>query len=204
MPPSVQRSGALRLPDELRRSAAHLLRAAAELELELGRPPSEAELAERTQLSRARVAAVLARTRRAARGASLDAPGGGAHGDGGSAPLLDSVRSPAALQPAAELHGRLRRAALLEHVRRTPLTPRERTVLVLRFGLGEGGEGGERGERGAAASVAEVAVALGISGVRVRQLETSALTKLRDAAEPLRPLLDEGDDGDDTPLYFDI
>ena len=53
------------------------------------------------------------------------------------------------------------------------LTPRERTVITLRYGIGDG----------QSRTLVEVGNLLGISRERVRQLEVVALTKLREMSK---------------------
>ena len=165
--------GALRLPEDFPRRLAALQDGALALQAELGRAPSEVELAERLGLTRQAVVALQTRGRQAAPGASLDALVRGSDG----LRRLDSVKSPA-LGPSAAVSARMRRAEVLAYLEER-LTPREAAVVRERFGLGESG---------ASETLARVAEALGISQTRVRQIEARALAKLRDT-EPLRWLL---------------
>lgn len=164
--------GALRLPEDFPRRLAALQEGAQALQVELGRAPSEVELAERLGLTQRAVVALQTRGRQAAPGASLDALIRGS-----DLPRLDSVRSPA-LGPAAAVSAQMRRAEVLAYLQER-LTPREAEVVRERFGLGESG---------APLSLTRLAQAMGISQTRVRQIEARALTKLRDT-EPLRWLL---------------
>ena len=168
--------GALRLPEDFPRRLAALQDGALALQADLGRAPSEVELAERLGLTPQAVVALQTRGRQAAPGASLDALVRGSDG----LRRLDSVKSPA-LGPAAEVSARMRRDEVLLYLEER-LTPREAAVVRERFGLGESG---------ASETLGAVAEAMGISQTRVRQIEARALAKLRDTdtGEALRWLL---------------
>ena len=164
--------GALRLPEDFPRRLAALQDGARALQTELGRAPSEVELAERLGLTQQAVVALQTRGRQAAPGASLDALIRGS-----DLPVLDRVRSPT-LGPAAAVSARMRRAEVMSYLEER-LSPREAAVVRERFGLGDSG---------APVSLAQLAQVMEVSQTRVRQIETRALAKLRDT-EPLRWLL---------------
>jgi len=151
-------AGALRLPRRPGQLLARLYETLGKLEAELRRPPSESEIARESGLSEAQVRWLLARLRG---DVSLDS-------DAGKQAVRAASRSRGSV-PAAEesavRHSTLR--ALKAAVRR--LSPRERLVLVRRYGL----DGAEP------STLRALAQTLGISAERVRQLESQALDRLR-------------------------
>jgi RNA polymerase primary sigma factor len=131
-----------------------------DLQQELGREPKMSEVAERLGVSPDRVRDIMQASRQPV---SLETP----LGDEGSSTLGDlitdhSVRSP---------HDLAANALLKRHMddAMQTLSPRERKVLRLRYGM-EGGRDHTLGE---------IADMLGVSSERIRQIEASALGKLR-------------------------
>jgi RNA polymerase primary sigma factor len=155
-------SGAIRLPRRPGQLLAQVYETLRKLEGELRRAPSESEIARETGLSPTQVRRLLARL---AGDVSLDSDAGqeAVRAAGGSVP---------ALEEAVVRHSTLR--ALKRAV--TALPPRERLVLVRRYGL----DGREP------RTLASLASALRISAERVRQIESKALERLR-TSESLGP-----------------
>jgi len=151
---------AIRLPVHVDERVARLRRGQARLRGQLGREPSDAELAAHLDLPVGR-AALLMEIARAV--ASLDAP----VGDDGVV-LGDLLADQGALDPgelAAEAVGQRALARALGS-----LPERERKLLTLRFGL----------DSGTARTLQEVGAIMGFSRERARQLERKALAALRD------------------------
>jgi len=148
----------IRLPVHLVESLNRISAARRALVAELGRDPTVHELADRVEMPPDKVLLVL---RSAAPLADLDAPVGDDAVFGAFLP--DS----GTLQPDAPVL----EEDLREVVARSldSLSDRERTVLQLRFGIGNGREH----------TLLEIGRRLGISRERVRQLEKQALAKLR-------------------------
>jgi RNA polymerase sigma factor (sigma-70 family) len=149
----------IRQPTHVDEQVGRLRRTRTRLYEQLGREPTDDELTERLHLS---VGRVLRLRGVAQTFTSLDAP----VGDDGAA-LQDFLEDDAAVGPdelAVEAVGR----EALEQVLRA-LPERERQVLVLRFGL----------DSGAPRTLEEVGAVLGVSRERARQVEHSALAKLR-------------------------
>lgn len=152
---------AFHIPDEVRRRVYRMFRARSDLLQQLEREPSEAELAHASGLSATEIREL---SRYLAPVLSLETP----LGEEGDDELLDVVPDPRA---EIELSSPLRSAlsdelsALLQR-----LTPEERTVLTLRFGLADE----------VLRSRQEVAERLGYSSEKVQRLEARALRKLRD------------------------
>lgn len=163
---TVNEQGRLvRLPDYMRAQIRHLAAAEASLAQELGRPPGEAELAGSLRLRPKRLEKLRLW---AEEPASLDAP---AAEDG--SPLGDILADEGAPEPS-ELAGRRAAARDLDRAL-SSLGDAERRVLALRYGLdGEPRTLEETGRR------------LGVSAERARQIEASALRKLRQSAEAER------------------
>jgi RNA polymerase primary sigma factor len=157
----VNTAPAIRLPDGMARLLARWHLATAALREELGRPPTEEEVAERMSLSARKLRLVrdALRTRNAAPAAEWDGGGRGLEelvADGSSeAPDV-------ALACGEELGEAMRLVEALE--------PRQREVLRLRFGLG--GQGPK--------TLREIGERLRLTRERVRQIERQALARLQE------------------------
>ncbi len=150
----------IRLPVHAGDTLARLQKERSRLELELGRAPTIAELAAEVELPEDRVVEALLV---AAEPASLSEP----LRDDGDGDLGDLVEDRSAVSPfdAAAL------ALLPEEVERLlgPLDPREREILLLRFGL----------DRGEPRTLEEVGAHFHLTRERIRQIEARAISKLR-------------------------
>ncbi|HET6917564.1 MAG TPA: sigma-70 family RNA polymerase sigma factor [Acidimicrobiales bacterium] len=150
----------VRLPvhagDQIRR----VLRVRADLEGRLGRQPSSAELAEETQMSEADVAVLL---QYVIDPVSLATPVG-ADGD---AELADVVIDAGAPSPFDQVAQSMLTAEVDKLL--AGLDEREREILRLRYGL----------DRGEPRTLEEVGDAMHLTRERIRQIERSALGKLR-------------------------
>ncbi len=150
----------IRLPVHVADSITKYRRALAQLTQELGRPPRPEELAEAMSIQPERVEQII---QAAQRTISLDSPINGEDETNLGDIIADEVaRSPQ--QIAEEVLLQRDVAEVLEC-----LNPRQRLVLQLRFGLGNG----------TPHTLAEVGSQLNISRERVRQLENEALRRLR-------------------------
>ncbi|MFL5653466.1 MAG: sigma-70 family RNA polymerase sigma factor [Ktedonobacteraceae bacterium] len=151
----------IRLPDYVNTALNRIRRERQRLLQELGREPTEQELAEATGLDPIRMVEL-----QAAPGApvSLELPVGEDEEQELGDVLADTESaSPEDIATTQTLKDEVQR--VLESV----LTPRERLVLQLRFGLGNG----------QAHPLEQVGRELGITRERVRQIEAGALAKLR-------------------------
>jgi len=136
------------------------------LQEEFGREATDEELAAELGLSVPRVAEIR---QAAVRTASLDAP----LGDDDSSRLVDVVQDHNAVNPFAEVEERVSTDLVRQLINR--LNPRESTILKLRFGLDSGRE----------TTLEELGRKFGVTRERIRQLQNSALSKLRRMIEKL-------------------
>jgi RNA polymerase primary sigma factor len=158
----------VRLPGHVQQTMNALVRTSQQISSELGREPTEVELAAQLGLDEQEVHRVLLAARPTV---SLDLQVGEAEesllGD-----ILIDDQSPSVDHQA---HIRLLRAEVAQIMAET-LNECEREVLVRRFGLGGG----------APATLEEVGAAMGLTPERVRHISTKALEKLRDPALRMR------------------
>ncbi len=164
----AEQSRTIRLPVHIIEQLTKLYNTARELQYELGRAPTPAEIGERMGIDPEKVREAF---RAAKVPISLETP----IGEEQESTLADLIADAASRAPAAEAEEGVLSEALDEALRRH-LSPREVQILRLRFGLDRGGQ-----ER----TLGEVGEELGISRERVRQLEGEAMRKLR-AAVPFR------------------
>jgi RNA polymerase primary sigma factor len=148
------------LPGHVVDNLTKLARARKNLTQKLGRQPIEKELASETGLPSKKIESLLKLSSGAP--VSFETPVGE---EGGQ--LGDFIADQTILQPEEQSTASL----LREELNRTleSLTPRERRIIELRFGLGNE----------YSRTLAEVGTELGLSKERIRQIEKEALAKLR-------------------------
>jgi RNA polymerase primary sigma factor len=150
----------IRIPVHMIEMRNRLVRVSRHLEQELGREPTDEEIADEMALTPEKVREIV---RLSQAPLSLETP----IGEEGGSHLGDLVADKGATSPLdAALVSMLR--IEVEDVLNT-LTPRERRVLQLRFGLIDAHE----------LTLQEVGQRLGVTRERIRQIETKALRKLR-------------------------
>ena len=150
----------IRLPVHMTDSITRYRRTVSQLTQELGRPPHPEEVAEAMSVPPEKIEQII---RAAQRTISLETP----LGEEQESSLGDIIADEISQSPeeiAAETLLQRDVSKVLEQ-----LTPRQRLVLQLRFGL----------NNGTPHTLAEVGEQLNISRERVRQLENEALRKLR-------------------------
>jgi len=151
----------VRLPVHLGERLSRLARARQSLTQRLDRDPTPEEVANELgitpeQVTRAEQAALVP--------ASLDET----HSDDGTGALAEVISDPLEPTPLEQVAHGLLRADLSEAM--SHLTPRERSILNLRYGL----------EGESALTLEQIGQRLSLTRERVRQLESEALKKLRD------------------------
>jgi RNA polymerase primary sigma factor len=156
----ADQSKTIRVPVHLLESRQKMLRARESLERELGYSPSDAEIANASGLPIEKVEQIQ---RLAREPLSLDAPAG----EDTDAKVGDFVATTATPPPDE----RLDTDRLYEQTKKllATLTPREQQVLKMRFGIDGSPE----------LTLAQVGESFSLSRERVRQIESSALEKLR-------------------------
>ncbi len=155
-----EQSRMIHLPEQVARRVRKVHRVAAQLSQANGLDPLPEQIAEACHMRVDEVIDVLGLVDQPI---SLDAPvDDEAHYSLGD--TLEDTVAPALTELASEhlLGEELHQALAL-------LTPRERSVITLRYGIGDG----------LSRTLLDVGIELGISRERVRQLETVALTKMR-------------------------
>jgi len=156
----IDKSRIVRLPGHVVDDLTKLARARKNLAQKLGRQPTEKELASETGLRSTKIEALLKLN--SGGPVSFETP----VGEEGSQ-LGDFIADEAILQPEEQSTANLLREELSKTLE--SLTPRERRIIELRFGLGNE----------YSRTLAEVGTEFGLSKERIRQIEKEALAKLR-------------------------
>jgi RNA polymerase primary sigma factor len=167
----ADQSRTIRTPVHVAETMNRVNRTSQSLVQELGRTPTRAEIAETMGVPVEKVNVAM-RCMRAPK--SLDAPLG-TEGDATLGDVIEDPRAPSPLQDAihAAMSGETER--LLD-----TLTPREATVIRMRFGLGGAGEH----------SLEQVGERFGVTRERIRQIEAKALARLKKRAGDLGSFLE--------------
>ena len=152
--------GALgRLPGDAGEDVAQMQRTVPQLQHQLGRPPTDTEIASALAITPDRLRQLVQYTRTPL---SLNDPAGTDTGLLADLVADSTAATPDDLAVDSVASGQVKRKL-------TILDPRERRVLTLRYGL----------DRGEARTLSDVGAQLGLSSERIRQLEARALCKLR-------------------------
>jgi RNA polymerase primary sigma factor len=171
----AEQARAIRVPTHMVAAIGDVYKAARDLQQELGREPRVQEIADRLDLSPERVMEIQASSRQPV---SLETPLGNEESSGTLGDLIAdrTIRSPHDMAAHSMLQRHMDDAMQV-------LSPRERQVLRLRYGLSGGREH----------TLGEIADQLGVTSERVRQIESAALSKLRQPKlkHKLREYLDE-------------
>jgi len=162
----ANQSKTIRLPVHLVDKISKMRRVGMKLQEELGREPTDEELADELGMTAARVRQMRLA---AIRPASLDAP----IGDDDSNNFADVVEDENATSPYDNLEDKTVTGMLQDMVKH--LDEREATILTYRFGLDGGSE----------KTLEEVGEKFGVTRERVRQIQNLALKKLRKMIEKL-------------------
>jgi len=153
-------SRTIRIPVHMMGSISHLLRVRSGLAQEYGREPTEEEMATEMQTSPRKIGEIIKANQQAF---SLDAP----IGEEGHSYLGDFVEDKSLPQPAEVATDRALEEELQDLLASLP--EKERRVIELRFGLGDG----------RSRTLEEVGQEFGLTRERIRQIEAKALRKLR-------------------------
>ena len=150
----------IRIPVHMVETINRLIRISRELLQEKGRDPTPDEIAEKMELPVKKVKEIL---RISQEPISLETP----VGEEGDSLLMDFIEDDNGLSPPEAAS----RTLLKEEIQKALdlLTPREKRVLILRFGL----------EDGRTRTLEEVGVQFGVTRERIRQIEAKALRKMR-------------------------
>jgi len=162
----ANQSKTIRLPVHLVDKISRMRRASIKLQEDLGREPTDEELAAELGTTAARVSQMRTAS---IRPASLDAP----VGDDDSNNFSEIVEDERAINPYDELEDKTVVNMLQDMVKH--LDEREATILRYRFGLDGGSE----------KTLEEVGEKFGVTRERVRQIQNIALKKLRKMIEKL-------------------
>ncbi len=170
-----EQSRSIRVPTHMVAAIGDVYKAARDLQQELGREPRVQEIADRLDLSPERIQEIQASSRQPI---SLETPLGNEDSSGTLGDLIAdrAVRSPHDLAAHSMLQRHMDDAMQV-------LSPRERQVLRMRYGLDGGREH----------TLSEIADTLGVTSERIRQIESAALSKMRQPKlkHKLREYLDE-------------
>jgi RNA polymerase primary sigma factor len=158
-----EQSRLIHLPEHVATRLRKVRRVASQLSQENGGDPLPEQISDATGMPMTEVDDLLHITEQPV---SLDAPSDGDN----RMSLADSLEDPAMQTPADIASQHLLGEEL--HRALSQLTSRERSVVILRYGIGDG----------RSRTLLEVGKELGISRERVRQLEMVALAKLRNAS----------------------
>ncbi|MCD8011430.1 MAG: sigma-70 family RNA polymerase sigma factor [Lachnospiraceae bacterium] len=164
----------IRLPVHMSASRNRTVRAARYVAQEVRREPTLEELAERLEMKESRLAEILRMTQEPV---SLNCP----VGDEEDSRLGDFIEDEKASEPADAAADQLLREQLDDAM--VSLTPRERKVIRMRFGL----------DGGRVCTLEEIGREEGVTRERIRQIEAKALRKLRHPSRSrrLRDFLDD-------------
>ncbi len=157
----ANQSKTIRVPVHQIEKIAKIRRLNERLTADLGREPSDEELADEVGLTAAKVAALKGS---AISPASLDAPVGR---DDGETLFGEMISDENAEDPRAKLEEKDALAGLGSVLE--VLTPREREIMKLRYGLGGGRQ----------KTLEHIGAKFGITRERIRQIQVGALRKLR-------------------------
>ena len=160
----ANQSKTIRLPVHLVDKISKMRRVAAQMSEELGREPTDQELAEEVGLSAGKISLLKTASTRPA---SLDAP----LSEEDSTEFGELVRDTEARDPFEELRDNNLREELGDLL--GILDERERKIIFSRFGL----------DGGKARTLEEVGLKFGVTRERIRQLQNTALGKLRRALQ---------------------
>lgn len=164
----------IRIPVHMIETINRIQRTKRELQLELGKEPTNEEIGAVLEMTPERVAEILKLNQDPI---SLELP----VGEEDDSSLGDFIEDESAMAPPHEAGLQLLREQVGDVL--DTLTPRERDVILMRYGLGDGRN----------RTLEDVGRHVGVTRERIRQIEAKALRKLRhpSRAQKLRDFLDD-------------
>lgn len=152
----------IRLPIHMIESLSKIRKATIDLTTELGRPPTKQEIAYRLGLSVSKLTALVKSSQSTI---SIEAP---ANQKEDSTKIGDYIVDESTITPDS----RVSQENLFEDIRKmlSQLSPKERDVLILRYGLDN---------NGTKKTLDEIGSQYGVSRERIRQIENRAISKLK-------------------------
>lgn len=153
----------IRLPIHLIESLGKIRKATIDLTTEIGHTPTKTEIANRMGISTSRLNSII---KSAQSTISMETPAGSSGDD--TAKIADFIVDDVSVAPET----RVSQENLFEEIRRMlrQLSPKERDVLILRYGLDNNGE---------RKTLDEIGLQYGVSRERIRQIENRAIAKLK-------------------------
>ncbi len=164
----------IRIPVHMIETINRIQRTKRELQLELGKEPTNEEIGKVLDMTAERVAEILKLNQDPI---SLEMP----VGEEDDSSLGDFIEDESAMAPPDEASMQLLREQVGDVLE--TLSPRERDVILMRYGLGDGRN----------RTLEDVGKHVGVTRERIRQIEAKALRKLRhpSRAQKLKDFLDE-------------
>ena len=152
----------IRLPIHMIESLGRIRRATIDLTTELGHTPSKQEIAYRLGVPVSKLTSII---KAAQSTISMETP---ANSSEDSSKIADFIVDEASITPDS----RVTQESLLEDIQKilNQLSPKERDVLILRFGLDSSGT---------KKTLDEIGTQYGVSRERIRQIENRAISKLK-------------------------
>lgn len=161
----ADKARAIRLPIHMIESLNKIKKTTVDLTTELGRTPTKQEIAYRLGLSVSKLTQIV---KSAQSTISIETPAGNSNQKEDSTKIADYIVDETTITPDS----RVSQESMLEDIQKMlkQLMPKERDVLILRYGLDNNGE---------KKTLDEIGSHYGVSRERIRQIENRAISKLK-------------------------
>lgn len=161
----ADKARAIRLPIHMIESLNKIKKTTVDLTTELGRTPTKQEIAYRLGLSVSKLTQIV---KSAQSTISIETPAGNSNQKEESTKIADYIVDETTITPDS----RVSQESMLEDIQKMlkQLMPKERDVLILRYGLDNNGE---------KKTLDEIGSHYGVSRERIRQIENRAISKLK-------------------------